>query len=274
MRVAALPAKSRALAWPPVRAYVLACLFSTSGAAKVEPFVRRGQWQAGGTAWEETPFSRFWDSLPDARAVELDGFKVSHRHAMWKLLIDCPAGGGDAVWGGKECNGRRENHWLWAYAAQLDWQQSSGRLSAPTNAPTDNPDTTIYGDRISVDSWFGGMNFCFCVCMLQGAADAGVVPQPRLTAATVETLSLPNVKACTAVWERFWRTDHAELIAAANAASATLAADELDRELERLREEHQRRVWEAHSAIIDAGLAAWEAELLLLPKEEQDLGLG
>lgn len=126
------------------------------------------RWQVGGgLSWQQTCFAPFWSQLPNfgARPRMIDAFRVSHRHAIYKQLITST--GGEDVWG-KNC----QHHWLWAYSAQLDWQQRSGRLNiADANA----------GDAIAVTSWWGLMNYCFCVCVLLGAAEVGLVPTPILT---------------------------------------------------------------------------------------------
>lgn len=214
------------------------------------------RWQSGGDlTWPETCFSSFWHTLPEVgKSTKFDGFSVSHRHAAYKQMITST--GGEALWG-PDC----EHHFLWAYSAQLDWQQRSARLSGP-DAVLDERDT------ICPESWFGFMNYCFCICVLLGAADAGLLAQPTLTGRTSALAMQPGVRECTKAWESFWAVDFASFAAAA----ADVAGDEAA--LSELRETLQSKVWAAHVQTIDAGVAASRHLLDNLPPGERAFGLG
>ena len=209
------------------------------------------RWQAGGgLTWEQTAFPSFWSNLPTFDSSPLDGFKVSERHAVYKHLI--ASTGGEPLWGN-----RCEHHWLWAYSAQLDWQQQSGRLNADRTA-----------NAIMPNSWFGIMNFCFCICVLLGAAQAGVVPTPTLTAETAELLNAPGIASCTETWAEFWAVEHSSFVEAASAAAGD------DAKLDELRDDFQRKVWRAHTRTIEGGMLASEDLLNALPADERAFSLG
>ena len=223
------------------------------------------RWQAGPVEWGESGFARYWGDVPKLSALsEVDAVLVSHRHAVFKHLITCDATGGEPLFGRDA-----QYHWLWAYSAQLDWQDRSGRLNPDAAAApaADSAAAPSSDGTIQLDSWWSLMNIVFSLCVLVGAADAGLVARPAFTQETDECLRTPSFQACTAGWEAFWRQDHAAFVAAAREAKSEL-------ELEMLREELQRKVWLIHQRAMDLGLQASARELAALPPDEASFGRG
>jgi hypothetical protein len=110
---------------------------------------------------QNTPFAEYWENLPsiikdfssEKTQLKVEGYSFSGRMAVYKYLI-YSIDLGD-LWGETPL---REYHWLWAYAAQFDWQHRSKRLQ------TLGEDS----DAISQESWWGYMNFGFSVAILLG----------------------------------------------------------------------------------------------------------
>lgn len=221
------------------------------------------RWQAGGTAsFAETAFAPYWDELPSPPTI--DASRFSHRQAVYKQLI--ASTGGEREWGAGA-----EHHPLWAYAAQLDWQRRSGRLSGGADA-----------DRISPTSWWGLMNYCFCICVLLGASEAGLVPPPRLAAGSEAPLASASVRGCVQAWAGFWRDDYAAFATwhdgwRDHPAGGAASTRRRRAELRRRREALQRQVWKAHTRTVELALTASTADfdlLRVMPAAERDFGVG
>ena len=242
---------------------LLAPTASLSGIASSPPsssFVL-SRWQAGNVRWSESGFARFWSDVPTLQELTvLDALQVSHRHACYKHLINSDSTGGENHFGRDA-----QYHWLWAYSAQLDWQDRSGRLN-PSSPPPSSGDGTI-----APSSWWQVMNFMFSICVLQGAADAGLVALPvSFTSDTEAFLRQPAVQACSECWRDFWEQDHAAFVAAAR----KLQGGNSELELQALREELQRKVWLTHTQAMECGLRVSSEELKALPPDEAEFGLG
>lgn len=127
------------------------------------------QWQEGHGSknavidLQQTPFEEYWNSLPSLQQssqgnkhLKVDGYSFQGRMAVYRFLINSIDS--KDLW--SKTSSFREYHWLWAYAAQLDWQHRSKRL---------NPSCLLQqSDEISSDSWWGYMNFGFSVAILLG----------------------------------------------------------------------------------------------------------
>ena len=213
----------------------------------------------------------------------LDGFSVRGRMRIFKYLIfelDNPSKWNriPTFW---------LYHWLWGYAAQLDWQHRSGRLSdiEPTTGIHDN-DVTFkdsarkWGDRISIDSWWGFMNFCFSVCILLGAEKAGLVTQRslKLDATSYEWVERNEcIQRCIDQWAALFGQPYS------NYKKSISNILEADHEFADARFKFQKEVWKAHTNVIFATIgydvldvknAPVRRRLELLPEPEQKFGLG
>ena len=117
-------------------------------------------------------FESYWEAkVPILKPplLRVNGFSFLGRMTMYRYLIhqyDAPEF--DGLWGTPAA---RERHWLWAYVAQLDWQQYPGRLAAHPSFSL--PDTFLEWDNaITPLSWWGTMNFMFSVALLVGGIRA------------------------------------------------------------------------------------------------------
>lgn len=231
---------------------------SASSSSSLTP-TELARWQAGRVTWEESGFSRFWGGLPALSELPVvDAYKVAHRHACYKHMITSESTGGSALFGRDS-----QHHWLWAYAAQLDWQDGSGRL---------NPASASAPGAIDPDSWWQIMNFMFSICVLRGASDAGLVAAPvAFTEDTEAFLRRPAVDVCSACWRDFFQYDHAEFVAAARQVPREA---EFEGELDVLREDLQRAVWRAHKRAMESGLMVSSEALSALPPDEASFGRG
>jgi hypothetical protein len=230
----------------------------------------------GNVKFREIGFAQFWGSVPELCDLnEVDAMKVSHRHACYKHLINSASTGGETLFGEDS-----QHHWLWAYSAQLDWQDRSRRLNPSSSSSVDD-------GAISPDSWWQIMNFMFSICVLQGAVDAGLVATPvNYTEDTEAFLEKPAVQACTQSWREFWEYDHADFAAAAATTNAAVVAKEASKswgfwvgdaelkELQALRDTLQRKIQRTHELAVASGsLAAMSSEALaaLPPEVAMDL---
>ena len=106
-----------------------------------------------------------WSALP-ALTDHADPFVYEQRVAVYKLLIDSMNERG--VFGA-------ENEWnvFWGYVFQLEWQWRSGRLQLADTPP----------GRIDPNSMWGYANYSLSVIPYIAAAQLGIAPADRVSAA-------------------------------------------------------------------------------------------
>lgn len=203
--------------------------------------IGRGTIPPGGYSIKGTAFEEYWNELPslknEGKMLQVNGHSFRGRMAVFKFLVHemDPA----PLWGGED----REWHWLWAYAAQLDWQHRSGRLHIRETGqpPPEN------GDELSNESWWSYMNFLFSICVLLGAHQSGAIQ--------VESIQLdkesdelvtgdPAVQKCISSWEHVFRNAYQTFVE--RMSSQPLS----DREVADSRFEFQRNAWMAHTNVI------------------------
>ena len=198
----------------------------------------------------------------------------------------------------------REHHWLWAYASQMDWQHRSGRLNL--HQTRTNADLT---DRISLDSWWGYMNFCFSVAILLGAEKSGLLlllqdevgfadnnnNKPQRTVVlemdpATEMLVQQDigVQASIDAWANLFQNGYAtyktnmmDLMRSTSGNTTTIAATSSTKKKNRRRRQEERfqlqqQVWEAHTAVIHNCMASPRFNKLLekMPPAEQRFAMG
>ena len=234
-------------------------------------------WQSGIGERDDlqgTCFESYWEKIKSrGKATTFDGFSVLGRMAIYKSLIfelDEPSS-----WN------KIENcwlfHWLWGYAAQLDWQHRSGRLSIGSD---DDDEFLSNSDRISTRSWWGFMNFCFSVCILLGAEKAGLISQGRvvLDSKSVEWVNRDeSIRLCIDRWSDLFREPYVKY------KNAVSNLHQECPEFAMARFEFQKEVWKAHTAVIYATVGRHMKDieneqlqemLQLLPEPERKFGLG
>lgn len=236
-------------------------------------------WQSGigeRDTLQGTCFESYWEGLQaqgKTTTRTFDGFSVLGRMAIYKYLIfelDEPS-----TW-----NIVKDFwffHWLWGYGAQLDWQHRSGRLSIGSD---DDGQVHRSGDRISTQSWWGFMNFCFSVCILLGAEKAGLISQGRvmLDSKSVELVKGDeSIRICIDRWSDLFGEPYVKY------KNAVSNLGQECHEFAMARFEFQKEVWKAHTAVIYATVGRHRKEpkneqldtmLQLLPEPEQKFGLG
>lgn len=226
-------------------------------------------WQKGklknfsSTPFTKTPFSEYWSDLPDVvnKHKTVDPYLFSHRMALGKYLIENT--GGTQIWGE-----HYEQHWFWAYLAQLDWQRRSGRFEDPATWDEDevyqwnanNPEK----DVISEQSWWGYMNSMFIVATYLGAAEAGVVPRVQLKRNNLFSKD-PAFLQCVDIWKEFWSGPHPKFL------EKTKTCSKLDNNAILF-----SHIWETHSNIMNASINSSFAIALCnrLPRDDRRIGLG
>lgn len=235
------------------------------------------RWQAGGiTSFSQTCFAEYWDDLPSIvsdvesdneddiiAAVVVDPYKFRHRMALEKYLIEHT--GGESIWGSTgdvKCS----EHPRWGYAAQLDWQYSSGRLEDPYKWQDDAPfDEITKTDKISKRSWWGKMNLNFCVAAYCGACEAGLVPSVSLSDESVS--NDVGFQTCVGIWKKFWENDYMAFVTSHSSSKG-------EEERLTLTVEMYRALWATHTDIIKSSLQQCQDLRVILPKEDRDVGLG
>jgi hypothetical protein len=220
------------------------------------------------------------DIINQQSIVKVDGHDFFGRMAIYKFLIQdweemFPDTGTSLVqlWGSPV----HESHWLWSYAAQLDWQHRSMRLSEPILDSDSNEVMKLFG-RISPSSWWGYMNFCFSVAVLIGAMNTankgGSNYQVQLDEESQRLLQEDSAcQKCVLAWEQLFSSVYPEY------KERLLALDEgeLDGDkLQLLRFEFQQEIWKTHTSIIETALHSSRSNMLLkaLPQPERKFGLG
>jgi hypothetical protein len=234
-------------------------------------------------------------SVVDATTLHVDGHSVRGRMALLRYLIEewedsllfpkLNLQPDVAIWGSS--GSTNEYHWLWAYGAQLDWQQRSGRLAIGMDEPDD-------GDHISVRSWWGYMNYCFSVAVLLGAIEATnsiqTIDDVQETAVTVELDADSQrlmeedyaVRDCVTYWRDFFQCEYPNYQTRIRDATKQLDEKPIttnnikEEDFQRLRFEFQKEVWKVHTKVIERAASSARSKQLLnvLPKAEQQFGLG
>lgn len=182
---------------------------------------------------QDTPYADYWESLPalqlsgNNKYLKVDGYSFKGRMSIYHFLINSVDS--EELWGETSL---REYHWLWAYAAQLDWQHRSRRLH-----PSGDLDQII-----STESWWGYMNFGFSVAILLGWKQTR--PDITIELDSISQHLIENDKAmqkCIQRWESFFRDGYTEFIDALDTAS----------DVQEARYRLQHHVWDAHTSVID-----------------------
>lgn len=272
----------------------------TLGAAALNNF-DVDAWQVGNpdapvNNLQNTCFDLYWEHISDKIKVDettdkvilhVEGHSFYGRMAVLQLLIFSL---GDApLWERLQWHDRdlpnsrmqtpestqscREWHWLWGYAAQMDWQHRSGRLAFGSDGTDDD-------DALSSKSWWNYMNFCFSVAILLAANNTRLLSQAfggksiaiELDQKSQELVERDvPVQRCIESWENLFRNGYKEYT-----DSVIEQVDMSDAKFRQLRFKYQGRVWQAHTAVIDCAVDGTKAtELLsLLPVQEQNFGRG
>jgi len=174
------------------------------------------------------PFGAAWLAVDALSAGDACDVLDAHaRLALYRALVERtnPHGAYGA---------RDELSPFWGYAAQLAWQQRSGRLGAHATA-------------IAPASWWGACNYALSVVPYVAASELGIVPALRMTA--------PPRDYATAL--AAWR----------DALAVALAARAAD---DRVRV----AIWRAHLASISIAVARHAGELAALPAAERRFARG
>jgi len=236
-------------------------------------------WQTGQGAkcstfnLNDTCFDEYWSNvqdLADTNGTAIDGYSFLGRMAVVKHLIFGldPA----HLWERRDTTCHfREWHWLWGYACQMDWQHRSGRLLIGASQMTEK-------DRISKDSWWGYMNFCFSVCIFVGAQRAGITTM-NIEFDIVSTSLLENdkcVQQCVGAWEHLFNNGYIEF-------KDSIHDNVSDETFRQHSFQFHQAVWEAHTSVIECvvGLDTQNTinpimpeMLCLLTEAERNFGLG
>ena len=211
---------------------------------------------------QNTPFAEYWNSLAslsvevNSNHLKVDGYSFRGRMSIYHYLMNSIDSGD--LWGESPL---REYHWLWAYAAQLDWQNRSRRLQSS--------DEEIENDMISPESWWGYMNFGFSVAVLLGWKETR--PDITIELDSISQRLIENDKAmqkCIQGWESFFRNGYREFVNTCNHTSTSMLE---------ARYELQHHVWEAHTSVIDYCQnegTVYSALLNKLPTTERKFGEG
>ena len=264
-------------------------------------------WQIGGgkgtpLPFEQSNFASYWNQIPSVVVVDdgdeqteslkVNGHSFLGRMAVYDYLIENTGYYGihddddlkklkeddilKTLWGDK-----REKHFLWGYGSILDWEARSGRLLDPKSMTTQSM-VDINGippDPISTNSWWAYVNFNFCVCILLGAMEAGVVPHHKLVLDDESQALVKNdiiVKRAIQWWAEFWKgafTDFSHQMV----ANHTNINDHL---YDQLYDTMNTDEWTVHSkvfqyAVFDDAIDCKSKELLpLMPEPEQKFAVG
>jgi hypothetical protein len=211
--------------------------------------------------------------------LQVDGHSFLGRMAIYKYLIqDWEDIFSDAsleqLWGSQV----HEGHWLWSYAAQLDWQQRSLRLSETPREGNNEVQMTSDG-RIATSSWWGYMNFCFSVAVLLGAINASNKGSNHCRVEIdEESQKLLNedlaCQKCVFIWEQLFSSVYPAY--REKIRSALIDGRLHDDSLQSLRYQFQQEIWKTHTRIIETAVNSPKSKalLMLLPEPERKFGLG
>ena len=244
-----------------------------------------------------TFYEQYWESqLPELAQLssttkkgnqngilKVDGHSFLGRMAIYKYLIqDWENMFTDAsleqLWGSPV----HEGHWLWAYAAQLDWQQRSLRLSESLLIKNGiNEVTTKFDGRIATSSWWGYMNFCFSVAVLLGAINASnngsnhcdVEIDEESQKLLKEDLACQK---CVHIWQQLFLNVYPAYKEKIRSALTNDGGLHDDDNLQSIRFQFQQEIWKAHTSIIETAVNSPKSKALLglLPEPERKFGLG
>jgi hypothetical protein len=216
---------------------LLAALLSTVSQAFNIDTWQEGQGRNVVIDLQNTPFAAYWENLPKLQApsgekthLKVDGYSFEGRMAVYHYLIHSIDL--EDLWGETSL---REYHWLWAYAAQLDWQHRSKRLQ-PVSA------VTLNDDVMSPESWWGYMNFGFSVAILLGWKQTR--PDMTIELDPHSQYLIDNDKAmqkCIQGWAAFFREGYSDFIDAFKSEANIMEA----------RYTLQHHVWKVHTSVID-----------------------
>lgn len=204
--------------------------------------------------------------------IRFDAFSFKGRMSVYKFLIEeiDPA----ILWN----EPFREYHWLWAYGAQLDWQQRSGRLALRAVNGYDYSLT----DRINPQSWWGYVNFCLSVAILLGLEKSQLLAQRfpgKQIVIEMDNISTnllkndPAVQAIIDIWGSFFREGYSYY-------GASILSDDPQRltDPEWLQKRHalQSHCWKAHTETLYAAQSGttYFDLLALMPMPEEAFGKG
>ena len=201
------------------------------------------------------PFAEYWNSLAslsvddNSNHLKVDGYSFKCRMAIYHYLMNSIDSGD--LWGESSL---REYHWLWAYAAQLDWQNRPRRLQSS--------DEEIENDMISHD-------FGFSVAVLLGWKETR--PDITIELDSISQRLIENDKAmqkCIQGWESFFQNGYREFVDTLNHTSTSMLE---------ARYELQHHVWDAHTSVIDYCQnegTVYSALMKKLPPTERKFGEG
>lgn len=247
--------------------------------------------------WEDLPPVQKKDNIDDNQKlrIQVRGNSFRSRMSAIRYLIENTSGSSSILrnepsmlWGTN-----RVYHWLWAYGAQMDWQQRSGRLrttrskmikSEEEGRKTSATDSVQDdGDWISNDSWWGYMNFGFSIAILAGAVEAyneASSAQGNSVLLVIEDtesqqlLLTPPMQDCVKAWKRLFEETYPSF-------QQQLESLEKQRQLSltalaQLRFDMQYYVWQAHTKVIESLATSSTAVSLAeqLPEPDAKFGKG
>jgi len=289
------------------------------GAATSEVFFDVDLWQSGISSSSDslisldgTCFESYWDDLPDIVqdddhdgtqtapiVLSVDGHSFQSRMAVLKFLmfrIDPTFFWEQQQPAALSSGGLREWHWLWAYAAQLDWQHRSGRLAMMMNDFSLQDYIILPGeearDRISPTSWWGYMNFCFSIAILLGLEQSGMLKEMlgagsrdviiQLDLASEDLVATDNsTQLCIDTWKQWFLDGYTpyknSLLTERKSNNANNDTTAVSPKLYRLeRFNLQKQVWKAHTEVIHScdGSERFNDLIQRMPTAEQNFGLG
>ncbi len=181
------------------------------------------------------PLGETWRSLPEG-AARIDPGSLCDRLRLYRALLESAP-----VFLGAH----GERHIFWGYAAQLHWQQQSGRLGECANE-----------DRVAESSWWGAMNATLSLLPARAAQRAGLLAE--LEIAEQGDPVAPHAARFTRASERW--TSFFEEVARVDTDASWEAA----------------RVsgWRAHVTSIAAGVQVFAPLWRHLPAPEAQFGRG
>ncbi|GAX25645.1 hypothetical protein FisN_15Lu017 [Fistulifera solaris] len=240
-----------------------AVLLSTVSHAFQIDTLQEGQGRNVVVDLQNTPFAKYWENITSLEKfsgekthLKVEGYTFSGRMTVYHYLIHSIDLGD--LWGDPFV---REYHWLWSYAAQLDWQHRSKRLQTLG----DDSDTN---DEISQESWWAYMNFGFSVAILLGWKQT----RPDITTELdiYSQFLTDNDKAmqkCIQGWEALFREGYSDFIDAYNSQANIMEARYI----------LQHHVWKVHTSVIEycqSEGTIYSTLLDKLPSPERQFGEG
>lgn len=221
-------------------------------------------WRGGGFgSVGNTPLATF---MEENKLVACDADSFVGRLTIYETLMNAtPMYRLDNI---KNDFGSTTLHFLWGFAAQLEWQCRSGRLIYPQKEPMSNTVHLVasgglqYYDAIDTKSWWGRMNFALCVPIYKGAERAGIVlpfSTDDIKGSYMDTME--DYEEVVDEWASLWR----EMISEGGYSSGYD-----DVEIDKLR----CSIWRAHKKTLDKASLLNEKYYNLLPPNEQIFAKG